>query len=126
MTDYKKAANRVRELLGHIHPETDHNLDAAAVLCEAAAKASEGIDPDEERAHCERVARGWAEARGTGVWPWPTQMLAHEREGARTQAVLAAHVAYKELTDALAEFFYCGDPDDLKRVERAYDKVRDL
>lgn len=123
MTDYAKVA----KTLGRIKIDEGEVNDVitAVHLCEAAAKASEGIDSDEELAHCKHEADFyWRIDEGYKPELW--ELLKQEREAARAQAVLAAHAAYKELTDALAEFFYCGDPDDLKRVERAYDKTRDL
>lgn len=124
MTDYMKVAEALRGTTVH-DPMGDEQpaIYAAIDLCELAAKATAEIDPDEERASCGQYAREFLLLDDA---PMRIEMIARAREDARAQAVLAAHVAYRELTDALAEFFHCGDPDDLKRVERAYDKTREL
>lgn len=124
MTDYKLVAAYL-EGFTESYPDKTGNIAAAVALCVAAAKATAEIDPDEERAHCANKVRSWVGA----AYEYQSVIankLAREREEARTQAVLAAHNAYRELTDALAEFFYSHDPSDLKRVERAFDKTRDL
>lgn len=121
MTDYKHMADTLRVYKGF--GETV-DLSAAIALCDVAAKAAAEIDPEVERRHVE-AALQVAFAGNCNMQHWSDWLLC-ERTNARLQATLAAHAAYRELTDALAEFFYCGDPDDLKRVERAYEKTRGL
>lgn len=98
----------------------DEDLDAAIALCERVAQATTEIDQCVEQQHCTKVARkvqmGMHHALG--------DVISSEREDARLQAIMAAHVAYRELSDAVADFLH--SPDSLERLSRAFEKTRGL